>query len=823
MIDRHQVLYKAQQASTSGILSLFCSCLGVVFTAGEYQSIQNLGRLSQACVEASRNQQLVKYLVFDGAVLQEKLERKWTFKSEKPADQVTATASSTHTLATTALEFLTLECSRLYKDYFSDLTKSNSTVNVDIVNVAGSLCIIGYAMLSDGAFSEHECGDALRKALDKLRLGMQTCLLQHDRRKELLEGLIDAFGTLPCPIDRLLPGKSVLIDGAIAMSQEFDPMFWKDAAAVNKALNGVEKQDSMDMDLNFGSQTKQERSKEATSDLIHNEIPAATSPEAFSVSWIARICFMSILEKPLGEGETPSSVATSAFVNYLTTLKRQDFLLCRSVLREFLKSELPLTEDDADTVLQYLSQTYTERYETQRSEVAIGVCLDIMNDLAAMWTLADSECAGAGAELYIWFMNSIMSGDLPSPHVHDCAASLFQTIIKVRPDYARGLSLASARTSLFKVLRNGSLVVKFNIGKEISSIFGLFVLKEHDHILEDVIENLPSDPAWIEGIALRLFVLAHLAASWSTLLRRCIYAIFETPGHVRPSAGYAQHCLKYISTSLGLAKCQDLFKLFASQIIYTWLETEALRSMPYSIFDYSSLKAMLEDVQDEAIGQVIMRGKEVEAKQLAEDLDISLQSLLEISFAKATAYSIARDIAVPPVANTQALGAEARLRKTLGKERYASLVTMHFAEIVALFFTTMDLEEQIERPFQKRPGCSMANIAYHEMLRGSASDKVLPPNQQPSFKARYLIDELEYLCRRTSYDPEMMWTPTLYGLCIQKTTWYHPTSVRLPSRMFSPSQAQDSNINGWGYSSGTLSLGDGAPRSQIVLDRIAMR
>ena len=635
-------------------------------------------------------------------------------------------------------------------------------MNSDIVRVTGSFCIIGYAIAFDGNIANQERGGALRKALDKLKTGLKNCLHQHERRTELLDGLIDVFADLPSPMLQAYPSKDPLMTGATALSQELSSNFWNNAFSAAKPPNGTEELDSMDLDMGFGSQAKQERSKEYTSDLIHNHIVAATSSEAYKASQIAKICFMSMLTLKVGGGEMIEYSASSAFVNYLTGLKRQEFLLCRSVLCDLLVSGIPLTDDDADTLLQYLSQTFTQRYETQRSEVAIGVCLDVMTGLATMWTMAQSECAGAGAELYIWFMNNIMTDNPPSPHVQKCAASLFQTIIKVSPDYARRLSLASARTSLFKVLCTGSLVVKFNIGQDISSIFGLFVLKEHDHILEDVIDTLPSDPTWTEGIALRLFILAHLAASWSTLLRRCIYAIFETPGHVSSSAGYAKSCLRYVTSSLGLEKCRDLFKLFASQIIYTWLETEPLRSMPYSIFEYNNFKMMLEDVQDEAVGQIVMRGKEAEASQLADDLTIPFERLLENSFAKATAYSIARDIAVPPTASTQAVGAEARLRKTLGKERYACLVTTHFPDIIATFYTTMDFEEQIERPFQKRPGYAIASIAYQEMMSNSASSKVLPPNQQPSFKAKYLIDEIEYLCRRTSYDPDLIWTPTLY-------------------------------------------------------------
>ena len=303
-----------------------------------------------------------------------------------------------------------------------------------------------------------------------------------------------------------------------------------------------------------------------------------------------------------------------------------------------------------------------------------------------MWTTADdvvlSDC---GAAMYEWFIKVALSKGIASPHVHICISSMLQRVIKVRPDYAKSISLPSARTSLFSVLEEGNIAVKYHVGRNISEIFGLFVLKEHDAILEDVINSLPSERDWSEGIAVRLLALAHLAAAWSTLLRRCVYAMFETPGHVHEATGYAKQCLSHVSRSLGLSSPQQLFRLFASQIIYTWLETQDLRSIPYAIFGYSSLAHLLRDIQDEAVGQVVMRCHETEATQLEEDLGQPLDKLLESSFGKAAAYSIARDVAVPPSQNGQISGADTRVRKVLGKDRYTVLLTTKFPDILVVF------------------------------------------------------------------------------------------------------------------------------------------
>lgn len=174
----------------------------------------------------------------------------------------------------------------------------------------------------------------------------------------------------------------------------------------------------------------------------------------------------------------------------------------------------------------------------------MGVSLDVMTDLAQIWAVREAgELADRGAALYSWFIDTALKKSISSPHVHICISSMLQKVIKIRPEYAKDKTSHSARTSLFEVLSKGDMLVKFEIGSNIADIFGLFVLKEHDHILGDVSKTLPNDPTSIEGIALRLFVLAHLAASWSTLLRRCVYAILECPRHVPESAGHARRCL----------------------------------------------------------------------------------------------------------------------------------------------------------------------------------------------------------------------------------------------------------------------------------------
>lgn len=725
------------------------------------QSALNLGMLSQASLRSSRDRKLMKYLLLaDDPLL---CDDKKVSISKLETSDIRLANSKFQILATSVINFFISEGSALLRSHFSSATEPASSMNVEIIRITTSFSIIGSALLSSPRLHGVRQTDQLANVLQDLRVGLKQCMLQHNEHRELIKGLFESFGAVLGSIDQLALRKDALMDGTIAMSQEFDQKFWHEILHSDSPSAVDNEQDAMDLDSEFESQVGTNREKGDTLDNTHNEVDASTNVIAFRACIAAKICFLSNMKKSEDSASTDASRAVSFTIAYLTSLQARDFLVCRVFLRELLDSGITIVEDDANTLLEYLAQVVIHPYDLERSEVSMGVCLDVLTGLAELWINSEgSDLAEVGAQLYKWFISIALKKGISSPHVHICISDLLQKVIKIRPEYARSLSLASARTCLFEVLAQGNVAVKFYIGNKIANIFGLFVLKEHENILEDVIESLPTDRDWIEGIALRLFVLAHLAASWSTLLRRCVYAIFETPTAVPDSAGYAKNCMNHIATSLKLHTLQDLFKLFVSQILYTWLETQPLRSIPYAVFGYATYKELLHDVQIEVVGHVVMRGKDDEAAQLADDLGVSFEELLENSFSRAAAYSIGRDFAMPTSTTNQTSKAETNLRNILGKERYSSLITIHFAKILALFYTTMDPDAQMEKGFQKRPASATAYSAYESIVSKVPANKVLPPGQQPTFKARYLFDEIECLCRRTIFDAESLWSPELY-------------------------------------------------------------
>lgn len=748
---------------TPNVFLLISKCLGFQSEPTCLQPFLGLGPLSQASFKCLEDGNQIKYLLLvDESPITPSVESQVIGVLHSSA--INLSRLQFQALSEIALDFLLVESELLLQSIDGDNPGVISTVNSAYIFATSSLSIIGYILLSHEGIGQTLKARDLLGVLGKVQKGIIRCITHQEKSLNLIDGLYEAIGPFIESLTNITSDRDLVSNGLVSMAGWFGPEFWTSLHA-SENQDGLAEAEDMNLDDEFVSQGSRRRTEPLVAEISHNEVTAFTDGMAFRNSLATKICLLSGMKINSDGNAAENFVDTRAFMNYLTSLRPNEFLACRPFLHELFLSNITINTEDAVLLLAYLGQKIIKPYEFERCEVSMVACLEIMTSLAHMWTSSgNGEIFDVGGTLYEWFINVALNHGFSSPKVYCSISNMLQRVIKIQPEYARSRNdtLPSARTSLFRVLQDGDIKVKFHVGQNISEIFGLFVLVEHDNILGDIIDNLPSAIDWQEGIALRLFVLARLAGSWPTLLRRCVYAIFETAGHAPDSCGHAKYCLTLISESLGLRSLHRLFKLFVAQIIYTWLETQPLRSMPYMIFGYGSLSELLEDVQDEVLGQIVMRGKDEEAAQLAQDLGKPYEQLLELSFSKAAAYSIARDVAVPPSSNSQAPGAEMRLRKTLGKEKHTLLIHSCLPQIISFFFKTLDELEDIGRGFQKHPAYAGVYNSYQSVISISSSETILPVNQQPSFKARYLIDEIEHLCRRTSYDAESIWSPELY-------------------------------------------------------------
>ncbi|OHE90595.1 phosphatidylinositol 3 [Colletotrichum orchidophilum] len=504
-------------------------------------------------------------------------------------------------------------------------------------------------------------------------------------------------------------------------------------------------QDLMDVDDNFGSQ-------ESTVSVASSEIPRLSISMSLDAAAFAQetIQHLYLCESMHRDGE-------ESFLEQLLLLSADEFLLVSTFASEIFASDLPISADDALCVVKKLGKIIGEA-EYTCCEVAHSASLRILKGLMHVWTDEKNEVSSFVGDLYHYFVKASLPKNSLSPVSQMSLSSLLLAILRTNPQYGGDLGLDSCRTTLLSIMQNGTLPVQHFIGSALPDIFGIYVLKMHDDIFVDVLNSLPTDPDAIEGIAFRLFVLSQLACRWPTLLRRCTYHIFETPGKIIQSTKYAKRCLETVSEVLRLSSPQELFKIFSPQLLYTWLELDAVDEIPFEIFGFPSLDDLLREVQAETTALEIMRGRYDSVRALSQRLGISLAEMIKQGFTKVMAYTIAHETSTP---SSEGDGGEAWVRKLLGREAFLEQVYLNFPDIVALLLDLFDQEDPIEKYLKKDKNFEDASENLEDMKKFSQSATTLPANQQPMFRAKFLTRELFHLCSKTEYELHELWTPAL--------------------------------------------------------------
>ena len=520
--------------------------------------------------------------------------------------------------------------------------------------------------------------------------------------------------------------------------------------------------DPMDINESFSSQTTHAIRDISCTGILREDLPFAVDEGAILI----RNTVLLFIRQASIRSQNGESPKTADIIQFAKSLVPRNFLLARRPLMAFLSEIQLISRSDATQLLQTVAEACIQDANFERCEASLCLCLEAMTSLAKLWGTEDTDNLGAVAsDIYGWFIEVILGKRLASPRVLIYLAKMLDAVLKVNPNFTCNNSLPSPRTSLFEILQCGNNSVKFVVAKQLCSIFDRFVLTEHEAILDDVVNSLPADLDDNEGIAVRLFILTELASRWTTLLRRCVYHLFETAAQVPSAAKYAERCLQCLCRALHLSSSRDIFVLFSPQILYTWLENNNIDAIPFSIYGYESLSGLVAAVQDEFVGQIAMRANAAQAEGLTKLFGLSWRDLVARFFGKAEAYAIARDISMPPREDTTK-STESFLRKQLGSETYITLVRSRFPDIVATLFVSLGEEQGIERAFTKRHDFVSAKKSLSDMLNLSSSDITLPVGQQPSFRARYLLDEVGFLCQRIDLDIHSIWSaPLVVYIC----------------------------------------------------------
>ncbi|KAK1457617.1 phosphatidylinositol 3 [Colletotrichum cuscutae] len=517
-------------------------------------------------------------------------------------------------------------------------------------------------------------------------------------------------------------------------------------------------QDLMDVDDDFDSQ--ESRVSVTLSEVPRSNISLSLDGEAYIHETIQRLYHFASMHKDNGK----------VFMEQLLSLPDKEFMLCSTFTSELFESDLPISEEDAIGVVERTGDIMGEP-EYSCCEVAHSTSLRILQSLMPVYKDDQQPVAKMFGDLYHHFVSKYLPNNLLSPLSQMSLSSLLLALLRTNPQYGSNLGLDSCRTTLLSIMQSGTLPVKFFIGSALPDVFSSYVLKMHDDIFLDVLNSLPTNSQDLEGIAFRLFVLSQLACRWPTLLRRCTYHIFETPGNIMQSSQYAKRCLETVSQALCLSSSQELFRIFSPQLLYTWLAPPAndengpainkIEDIPYDIFGFPTLNGLLQEAQTETTALQIMRHRYKDVESLSKRLDTSLVDMVTQGFTKIMAYAIAHELSTPISKGEKVETGETWVRTLLGNEPFLDQIYLNFADIIALLLDLFDQEDPIEKHLSRDKSFEYACEALDEMKQLSQSTTALPPNQQPMFRAKYLTRELLHVCRLTEYELQELWTPAL--------------------------------------------------------------
>ncbi|KAK5735631.1 Serine/threonine-protein kinase tel1 [Elasticomyces elasticus] len=526
--------------------------------------------------------------------------------------------------------------------------------------------------------------------------------------------------------------------------------------------------DDIDMDLDDSMDSQESRRGKATSSSGHasNDSMVSFSAAALRAD-VGLYAFVTARweesqQPPSGQGNSMSAQIT----DYLVSLPVDDLIAGRRAISTLPRFGIHLEVEDADRFLEYCTDKLLSAYVNERSEVALGTMLAVVLSLLSTVTgSGNQDLFSLGVDIYEWFVKTLTAGVL-SVNVQRNVGALLLALCNFDVDYGRDHDVQSARTTLFKLVQGRSIRVQYYLADRISSVFGLFVLSQHDQIFIDLQASLPADTDWIEGIAMRLLFLSRLASAWHSLLRPGVYYMFETAGQVKEAAAYAAWCIQELTKSLGFTSARKLFRLFAPQLLHTWLEHHALSGIPYAAFEYASLDDLIERNQGEIVAQLMMRGKTEVLHILSKALKMPEKDVVKRSYAQAMAYTLAVDAAAT---NDVEKTCELRLRGLLGlsKDEVRTTARRDFAAIMGHVYLTMQQEDVEDKWLEHNPSYGSAAKALREMKSYSHSTRLLPASQQPSWRSKVLLKLHERICRRAGLDKEQPWSASSFSLTVR--------------------------------------------------------
>jgi len=621
------------------------------------------------------------------------------------------------------------------------LSKRARSISSNAVREVSMLVFVSTFMLATIGASAGSRADNLRKANQHLLECLCAFIESKECSDDRLDPILDVFFVQP-ESQRTTENDVTLThlaDAYTALAASFEQ---RRNALLDQTpiLDG----DMMDMDSDFESQTSGHRSKDSRRWIMpRSELAAAFDSACRRTSGFVYMKMMSLLE---AERKTESP-ASPALVDILKTLSPTELLSIRPVLSIVGRLGLRWEEKDMFELFERLLDAVVESPTEKSSEISLGFIVDVMATSIDLWVRKTvTSFHGLSVDFYEYLTRMALETKTLSDGVQKRLSTLLLEVWKRNGDYGQDEKLQSTRSTLFGMLETSSITVKMHLADRIPSIFNLFTLPNHETLFDDIEAILPANLEWIEGIALRLYTLSRLASSWSSLLRKSVYHIFDTAGQATDSVGYARLAIECVSKSHAFDGPTAICKTFAPQILYTWLQSHSLLNMPHEVFGYSSLDQLCDDNKIEVFAQLLLLDKKEDMETMKQRLAVSDTDVAQACFAKAFAYAVSQDAS----SQQRTHEAEERLKRLLGNDGYADTIQASVPAVLAQFLVSTQTETA-ERSLENTSHFEGACAILSDIRSSVVTERHLAPGMQPSFKGKIFAKQVTILCSRAEF------------------------------------------------------------------------
>lgn len=436
------------------------------------------------------------------------------------------------------------------------------------------------------------------------------------------------------------------------------------------------------------------------------------------------------------------------FIDEMQSMTADEIVAGREIILQIQVLGANLTESAAHSILDELFEPLLMKSYSQKcSEAAMDLVLGFWSLSFDQWIYASNQDL---KDLVLDVYENLLTVALPEKAIAPTAQkTLSDVLIKIwqhRDDFAQQVDNPppSARSGLFDLISQSRLSTKYYIARHIPVIFEFFTPSNHDALFDDLQPKLPNDADWIEAIAMRISFLAALGSKWKSLLRKAVYFIFDAVGQVPACLGHAFRAIGEIKKAHGFQDERAVFRLFCSQLVYTWQTDRSLSNMPYAVFGYESLRQLLEDNISDIVAQCLLFEKTDDFEKLKSVLETDELDLIRRSFASTLTYAIAHDVSHDKDQATH----ESSLRKFITDKELVSLVKRNLPYMVGKLLLSTHVDAALDRTLEKRSHMEYASQALTQMKTFASDTRQPAPALQPSFRIKHLFDGLERLARR---------------------------------------------------------------------------